>query len=72
MIKMCMEPAQGTAIWDAAEDAISLSYQFGGQEVLLLFESVLLRVKSGRDSISDVYTAYETKRSRTLAANGRH
>lgn len=61
MIKMCLEPSTDTTVWDAAEDALSLSYQVGGAEVLLLYKGTLLRVKSGRDSLADIFADYELK-----------
>lgn len=61
MIRLCIEPPNDTPIWEAAEDAISLSYQVGGTEVILLLNGVLVRVKSGRNTVVDVFNAYESR-----------
>lgn len=59
MIKLCIEPPSSTPIWDAAEDARSLSYQCGGAEVILLYCGVMLRVRADRDTVVDIYNKYE-------------
>jgi len=71
MIKFCLEPSTDTNIWDAAEDALSLSYQVQGAEVLLLYKGVLLRVKHKRDSVADIFADYELKAPAVREAVGR-
>lgn len=60
MIKLCIEPPNTTDMWDAAEDARSLSSQCGGGEVILIYQGVMLRVRSDRDDVMDIYNKYET------------
>lgn len=59
VIKLCIEPPNTTDVWDAAEDARSLSYQCGGGEVILIYQGVMLRVRNDRDSVKDIYDKYE-------------
>lgn len=59
MIKLCLEPPSTTDIWDACEDARSLSYQCGGGEVILIYQGVMLRVRNDRDTVMDIYNKYE-------------
>lgn len=58
VIKLCIEPPNGTPIWDAAEDARSLSYQCGGAEVILVYHGIMLRVRADRDEVVDIYNKY--------------
>lgn len=60
MIKLCIEPPSTTDMWDAAEDARSLSYQCGGGEVILIYQGIMLRVRGDRDDVMDIYNKYET------------
>lgn len=55
MIKLCLEPPPTTDVWDAAADAISLSHECGGGEVVLVFQGVFLRVREDRDTVKDIY-----------------
>ena len=60
MIRQLLIPSSDTDVWQAADDALSLSQQVG-TDVYLLFNDVLLHVKHQRDSVADVFSAYERK-----------
>lgn len=64
MIKLCIEPPSTTDMWEAAEDARSLSYQCGGGEVILIYQGVMLRVRGDRDDVMDIYNKYESLKKR--------
>lgn len=61
MIKLCIEPPATTDVWDAAEDARSLSYQCGGGEVILIYQGVMLRVRNDRDTVKDIYDEWHKR-----------
>lgn len=64
MIKLCLEPPSTTDVWDAAEDARSLSYQCGGGEVILIYQGTMLRVRNDRDTTMDIYNEWEKKHAK--------